>query len=219
MAKKRKISRKELLKKPDEFITLSTRTFLWVKANAPKVILIGIGVVLLAGIYFGYATYRTRQEKLAHEKYFAVLESTDTDQKLKDLVKIIKDYPGTRAAFESRVTAGNLYYQKNDFTRAVSSYQSALNHRKVPSGFKTLIEEDLAYAYEQKGDLSLAAKTFSVVFREKENLFKEDALLGLARVSDKMGKKAEAKNAYQLLLKSFPQSIYAQMVKERLAGL
>ncbi len=219
MAGKRKISKKELLKKPDEFITLSTRTLNWSKEHYLKVIWIGSGVVLLLILYFGYTAYQNRQERLSHEKYFSSLEVTDPEQKLKKLEEIVKDYPRTKAAFAARVTIGHYYYQKKDFSRAVSSYQSALNKGTFPPGFKTLILGNLAYAYEQKGDLQQAAKTLSEITRGQENLLKEDSLLNLARVYQKMGKKAEAKAAYQNLLKSFPQSVYANMVKDRLAGL
>jgi tetratricopeptide (TPR) repeat protein len=143
----------------------------------------------------------------------------DPDQKLKILEEILKDYPRTKAAQSSWVTAGHLYYQKKDFSRAVSSYQSALNNGKFPPTFKTLILDNLAYAYEQKGDLQQAAKTLSEITQGQENLLKENSLLNLARVYQKMGKKAEAKTTYRTFLKSFPQSVYSNMVKDQLAGL
>lgn len=219
MAGKKKISRKELLKKPDEFITLSTRTLNWVKDNYQKVIWIGSGIVLVLILFFGYSAYRNREEKQGHEKYFSSLEVSDPDQKLKKLEEIIKDYPRTKAAYSALVTAGHLYFQKKNFPRAVSSYQTALDKGKFPPAFRTLIQGNLAYAYEQKGDLQQAAKTFAEITQSKENLLKEDSLINLARVYQKMGKKAEAKATYQTFLKSFPQSIYAKVVKDRLAGL
>jgi tetratricopeptide (TPR) repeat protein len=217
MAKGRKISRKELLKKPDEFITLSTRTLNWVKDNVPKVIWMGSGMILLVILYFGYSAYQNRQERLAHEKYFSSLEITDADKKLKNLDEIIKEYPRTKAATASWVTVGHLHYQKKDFQGAVLAYQSALTKGNFPPAFKILILENLAYALEQKGDLPQAAKTFSEIAQGKENLLKEDALLSLARVYQKMGKPQEAKSTYQTFLKSFPKSIYVSMVKDRLS--
>jgi predicted negative regulator of RcsB-dependent stress response len=219
MAGKKKISRKELLKKPDEFITVSTRTLNWVKENYLKAIWVGSGVVLLLVLYFGYSAYRNRQERLSHEKYFSSLEVMDPDQKLKQIEEIIRDYPGTKAAQASWVEAGHLYYQKKDFTRAVSSYQSALKNGKFYPTFNTLILSNLAYAYEQKGDLQQAAKTLSAITQGPVNLLKEDSLLSLARVYQKMGQKAEAKTTYQTFLKSFPRSVYSNMVKDQLARL
>jgi predicted negative regulator of RcsB-dependent stress response len=219
MAGKKKISRKELLKKPDEFITISTRTLNWAKDNYLMAICIGSGLVLLLSLYFGYSAYRTRQERLGHEKYFSSLEITDPDKKLKQVEEIIRDYPGTNAAQSAWVTAGHLYYQKKDYPRAVSSYQAALSKGKFPQAIKVLILGNLAYAYEQKGDLPQAAKTLSEISQGQQNLLKEDSLLNLARVYQKMGKKAEAKTTYQNFLKSFPQSVYGSMVKDSLAGL
>jgi len=219
MAGKKKISRKELLKKPDEFITVSTRTLNWVKDNYQKVIWLGSGIVFVLVLFFGYSAYRNHQENAGHEKYFSSLEVLDPDQQLKKLEETIKDYPRTKAAYTALVATGHLYYQKKDFGRAVSSYQTALDKGKFPPAFKTLIQGNLAYAYEQKGDLQQAARGFSEIAQSNENLLKEDSLINLARVYQKMGKKAEAKATYQTFLKSFPQSIYAKVVKDRLAGL
>lgn len=219
MAGKKKISRKELLKKPDEFITLSTRTLNWAKENYLKVIFIGSGLVLLLILYFGYSAYRIRQERLGHEKYFSSLEITDPDKKIKQLEEIIRDYPGSKAAQYSRVTVGHLYYQKKDFSKAISSYQAALNNGKFSPALRTLILSNMGYAYEQKGDLPQAAKTLTEITQSQVNLLKEDSLLNLARLYQKMGKKAEAKTTYQTFLKSYPQSAYGPMVKDHLAGL
>ena len=219
MAGKKRISRKELLKKPDEFITLSTRTLNWAKDNYLTVIIVGSALVLIISLYFGYSAYLNRQERQGHERYFSSQEISDPDQKLKKLEKIIREYPGTRAAQSARVTAGHLYYQKKDYARAVSSYQAALNKGVFSQSIKTLILGNLAYAYEQKGDLPQAAKTLSEIAQGQENLLKEESLLNLARVYQKMGKKAEAKTTYQTFLKSFPQSTYSSMVKDSLAEL
>jgi predicted negative regulator of RcsB-dependent stress response len=219
MAGKKKISKKELLKKPDEFITLSTRALNWAKENYFTVIGVTAGLVLILALYFGYSAYRNRQERLGHEKYFSSLEAVNPDQKLKQLEEIIRDYPRTKAAQSARVSAGHLYYQKKDFPRAVSSYQAALNQGKFPSSIKTLILSNLAYAYEQKGDLPQAAKTLLEITQSQGNLLKEDSLLNLARVYQKMGKKAEAKATYQTFLKEFPKSVYSNMVKDSLSKL
>jgi tetratricopeptide (TPR) repeat protein len=217
MAKGKKISRKELLKKPDEFITLSTRIIIWVKANAQKTIWIGSGAIALVAIYFGYSFYQNRQERLAHEKYFSALEISEPEKKIKKLEEITNEFPRTKAAADSWVTSGHLYYQKKEYSRAVASYQAALNNGNIPPVFRTLIQENLAYALEQKGDLQQAAATFSEIAQGKENFLKEDVLLSLARVYEKLNKPQEAKATYQTFIKSFPKSIYSPLVKERLA--
>ncbi len=215
----KKISKKDLLNKPDEFISLSTRMMIWGKDNYSKVIWIGSGIVLLLILYFGYSAYRNRQENLAHNKYFSSLEQTDPAQKSKQLEEIIKDYPRTRGAYMAMVTLGHLYYQKKNYPQAITAYQSALDKGSFPPGFRVLIQGNLAYAYEEKGDYPQAARLFSEIAQAKTTLLKEDAMLSLARVYQKMDKKEATKTAYQDFIKSFPKSIYATMVKDRLAKL
>jgi tetratricopeptide (TPR) repeat protein len=219
MAKGKKISRKELLKKPDEFITLSSRIINWVRDHLSQTIWIVSGVVFLGMIYFGYSAYQNRQERQAHEKFFSIMELPDLETKIKKLEEIGKDFSGTKAAFDAQVTVGHLYYQKKDYNRAAVAYQTALDKGNFPQVFRPLIQESLGYALEQKGDLQQAAKVFSEITGSKETLLKEDVFLSLARVYEKMKKTAEAKSTYQAFLKSFPKSIYASMVKERLARM
>jgi predicted negative regulator of RcsB-dependent stress response len=215
----KRISKKELLKKPDEFITLSARTMTWVKDNYRTAIWIGSGIILLVILYFGYSTYRNRQENLSHDKYFSSLEQTDPSQKLKQLEGIIKDYPRTKGAHLAMVMVGHLYTQKKEYPKAISAYQSALDQGDFPQGVRMMIHGNLAYAYEEKGDYPQAAKGLSEIVQAKETLLKEDAMLSLGRVYQKMGKKEEAKKAYQDFISTFPKSIYATMVKDLLAKL
>ncbi|MEW6187663.1 MAG: tetratricopeptide repeat protein [Thermodesulfobacteriota bacterium] len=219
MAGKKKISKKELLKKPDEFITFSNRAFNWIKDHTRMTIAVVSGVILVVVFFFGLTTYQKRQDRLGHEKYFSALENGNPDQKLKKLEEVIGNYPRTKAAQTARVNLADLYYQKKDFPRAISAYQSALEKGKFSGDIKTLILGNLAYAYEQKGDLQQAVSVFSRISQEKESVIQEDSLLNLGRVYLKMGKKNEAKATYQNFIKTFPKSPYLTMVKDKLAGL
>ena len=50
-AQKKSISRKELLKKPDEFITTSNKIANWVTIHYQKVIWVGAVIILVAGAF------------------------------------------------------------------------------------------------------------------------------------------------------------------------
>lgn len=215
----KKITKKELLKKPDEFITLSTRIMNWTKENYKTAIWSVSGIVFILILYFGYSTYRNHREGLAHDRYFSALEQTDSDQKLKQLEGIIKEYPGTKGGSLAMVSAGHLYYQKKDYPKAIVSYELALTKSSFPSPIMTLIKENLGYAYEEKGDYPQAVKAYSEITQSKEGFQKEDTLLSLASLYQKMGKKEEARKSYQDFIKNYPNSVYAPMVKDRLSKL
>jgi predicted negative regulator of RcsB-dependent stress response len=218
-AQKKSISRKELLKKPDEFITTSNKIANWVTAHYQKVIWMGAVVVLGAGAFFGYRAYDAHQEKQGREAYFTALESSEIPQRIKKLSSVTADYSGTQGAQKAWISLGHLYYQQKDFTRALTAYRSALSQGKLPPEFQSLINESLAYVLEEKGDLKGAADAFSQLLKGSDPLLKENANLNLARVQVKLGQTKEAKSTYQAFLKSFPDSIYAPLVRDRLAKM
>jgi predicted negative regulator of RcsB-dependent stress response len=212
-------SNKELLKKPDEFITLSNKTLNWAKENYKTVIfgVSGIVVVLLA--YFGYSAYQSNRETVAHEKYFTTEEQTDKSQKQKELEALIKNYPGTQGGHLSMVSAANSYYQNKDFSKAIESYQQALAKGNFPPEIVTLIKENLGYAFEEKGDYPSAVKTYSEIAQGQETFQKEEAMIGLGRVYQKMGKKEEAKKTYQEFIKAYPNSVYTNLIRNQISKL
>ena len=53
MAKKTKITRKELLKEPDQFLSSTDKAMLFFKQNRSSVIGGVVGVMLLRAIFFG----------------------------------------------------------------------------------------------------------------------------------------------------------------------
>jgi len=218
-AQKKSISRKELLKKTDEFITTSNKIANWVKVHYQKVIWVGAVVVLVAGAFLGYRAYAAHQEKQGREAYFAALELPEITEKIKKLSSVTADYPRTQGAQKAWISLGHLYYQQKDFTRALNAYRSALSQGKLLPEFHSLTTESLAYVLEEKGDLKGAADTFSQLLKGPDPLLKENALLNLGRVYVKLGQTKEAKSTYQDFLKAFPHSIYAPLVRDRLAKM
>ena len=217
--KKKKISRKELLKKPDEFITTSNKIYFWISANRRSMALVGLAVVLTAAAVWGYLTYRSYRETQSQQKYFTALEASDLDQKIKRLKIVADEFPGTRGSDKAWVSLGHLYFQQKEYPAALQAYQTALDRGKFPREFQSLLRENLAYTFEEKGDLKSAAEMFSRILNGSDPMLKENAYLNLARVYIKMGQTKEAKTTYQNFLKAYPQSNYASLVRDRLARL
>ena len=219
MAPKKKISRKELLKKPDEFITTSNKIYNWISENLRKVILGLLAVVLATGAVLGFLGYRSYRESQAQQKYYSALEQPDPTNKIKALKEITADFPSTKAAGKAWVSLGHLYFQQKDFVQAVQAYQTALPRGDFSGEIQSLIKEDLGYTLEEKGDLKEAAEYFSGIINGPDPLLKESAHLSLARIYLKMGQTKEAKTTFQNFLKAYPNSNYAPIVRDRLARL
>jgi predicted negative regulator of RcsB-dependent stress response len=219
MAPKKKISRKELLKKPDEFITTSNRIYNWISQNLRTVIGAAAALILAAAAVWGYTAYRSHQETQARQQYFTAVELKEPDQKIKNLQAVTRDFPGTAGSDKAWVSLGHLYFQKKEYPQAIQAYQTALSGGRFTVEFQTLIRENLAYALEEKKDLKGAADLLAQIANGTNPLLKENASLNLARVYTKMGKTQEAKTTLQNFLKTYPNSNYAPLVRDRLARL
>ena len=64
MAKTR-LTRKQLLKEPDEFITLTGRTIQWSRQNAKALLLCGVALLVAMAAVSGYLYYNQNRETAA----------------------------------------------------------------------------------------------------------------------------------------------------------
>ena len=88
MAKKIRITRKELLKEPDQFLSSSEKAMLFFTENRSKVI-ISIVTVLIAGLsFFAYENYQTSKIMKYEALYFHMTEIAKTE--VSDVDKLIK---------------------------------------------------------------------------------------------------------------------------------
>jgi hypothetical protein len=114
---------------------------------------------------------------------------------LKKYREVIKSFPGTGAAILARLSEGSLLLDKHDSDGAMGAFNEvkASPLAAADAEVRGRALEGLGFAYELKGDLDNALKTF----RELENTvdvlgFKELGLYHQARVSEAKGDKSKA---------------------------
>ena len=88
MAKK-KLTRKELLKEPDEFLTLTEKLLNWIKQNPKPLVVGGCGLLLVILIVFGYIYYQNNRARVPAEllgqdlsRYQQLTGETDAEKAL-----------------------------------------------------------------------------------------------------------------------------------------
>ena len=116
----KKISRKELLKGPDEFLTISSRAVIFFKDHSTQFSYLGVGIVVLICIYLGINTYMKYVNKKGqtayNEAYYALTQNQNSDATKEDLKqpvelfeKVTKKYGLSKA---SRLALNELAYLK-----------------------------------------------------------------------------------------------------------
>lgn len=228
MARQR-ITRKELLRQPDQFITRSARVIEWVETNASS-ILYGVGAVILVGALVGgwfvwQANRHHRAETLLYEAINSnvLQDSTSQDNQVGALQALVRDYDRTPAATQAYWHLGRLYFARADYVAALEAYEQA-RHRlgDDQSGLMhALISLSIAYAEEAQGACAQALEHFeAVVQAPMATWLRGEAYLGMGRCHEQSNTPEMAAEVYHRALSDAGvNESTRQALEERLANV
>ncbi|AOY56913.1 MULTISPECIES: tetratricopeptide repeat protein [Desulfococcus] len=228
MAKKAK-NRKELLKKPDEFLTFSGKllaTIIKYKVYAVSGLILLLAVVMLiSGInYMG---------NRAENQAFVLLEKgmADYDRILADdgpekayqvaknqFQPLFEEYAQKDAGRLARIVYAGMAYDAGDFDTAITLYQGALDDIGAYPGLKPFILGGLGRTYLAQKAYASAARQFETIIQGSDPVLKEDAYLNLGLIYDRMGKTEKRSEILSRFIAEYPDSTFVGMVKEKLAN-
>lgn len=228
MAEK-KISRKELLKAPDEFLTFSERVFIFVRDNSKKVFT-GVALIVAAVVItVGVLSYLEIQSSRAAEAYATAVarlpvngefEPQKAEAAVIELEKVADSFSSHSSGRCALLDLGALYFKLGKHDQSLTAYQRFLDSIKPEEvSLKPLVLDSLAYVYEAKGEPAQAAARWEALIGLQGLMLKEQAYLNLARVSNELGRPDQARQAYQKLLAEFPNSAQAVLAKAQMAAL
>jgi len=224
----KKITRKQLLKEPDEFMTFSGRLMDFLVQNKTS-LLIGLFsvfavIIIVSGIR--YASNQSENEAFALlqeniSKYSTLMKDNDPKKAYQgvkdDFEKFLQQYSGKTAVKLAHTAFANICYEAGEFTKAIELYQSAMADFGNEPSLKASISNGLAYAYEANKDDANALKYFEMA-SESESPVKGEALFNMARLYAKKGDTAKSTEAYKKIVSDHSDSVYVQIAKERTAG-
>ncbi len=228
MAKKKRVTRKELLKGPDEFLTVSAKVIRFAAENQRQIAYATIGLVagVLVIFLYQYVSARSErkafalfQEGFAHHVNFTSTPSADSDAIAKEkFTEVLEKYGSTSAARLALPMKGDLDYRQGAYDEAIALYEKALKAFSEDQGFRSLMWNNLGYAYEGKKDYRSAVQWFQRLADEGE-LMKADAYFNLGRMYEALNEKQKALEAYNKVVKDYGESVHAQPAKEKVAHL
>lgn len=136
----------------------------------------------------------------------------DSEAALKLFQQIQSDYFYAPMALKAQLATADIYYQKGAFQSAVEVYQKSQKQAKefgatdgVEQPGALLIKE--AKAYENQEDYSRAVEKYLEFIQDHpRDEQTAEAMLGVARVSKKLNRLNFAKEYYESIARSYPQS-------------
>lgn len=166
MAKKVKISRKELLKEPDQFLSSTDKAAIFFNQNRSKVIGSLLGIIILGLSVLGFQNYQSSQIMKFEAMYFdmeeIVNQSGEKGTNPKDqLIKIRDQINSGPHRNRASLLLADVYFQHEDFENAKAVYQEIRNNSKGLN--QEMASIGLAYTYEAMGEFKKAIDLFKLV--------------------------------------------------------
>lgn len=222
MAKK-KVTRKQLLKEPDEFITLTSKVIQWCR-QYPKQLTYGIAafvvVIIVLVAIKTISDYRSRAASALLSQSIAqikALENEDSPQ-LADIDaqfdQLVTSYDGQPAGRLGRIVYAHVQLTGGDPDKAIELYQKALKDFKQDPSLANIIYNGLASAYEKKEMTSDAIEYFERISLGDGKVLKDKALFHLGRLYRLNNETEKSRQAYSRLVADFPESIYTPVAEE-----
>ena len=230
---RRRVTRKELLRQPDQFITRSARIIEWAEANASS-ILYFIGAIIVAGALVGgwiawQANRYHRAEALLYEALNvgdngddALQNAARPNPMVEALQDLVRDFDGTPAAAQAYWHLGRLYFDHADYVAAVEAYGQArqrLSSNNQSVLMHALISLNMAYAEEAQGACARALENFQAVLQAPTATWlRGEAYLGMGRCHEQSDAPEMAAEIYNRALSDAEiNELTRQLLEERLA--
>jgi tetratricopeptide (TPR) repeat protein len=228
MAKKR-VTRKQLLKEPDEFMTFTGKLIQFGRKHDKQLTYAAFAFfVMIIGLtafrFFSNRAENTASDLLrqAMQKYETMRNDTDAARAYAetkpDFEHILDKYASKHAGKMAGVIYANLSYDAGETDTAIQLYENALGDTVEGGGYRNLILSSLGYAYEQKKDIQTAVIYFERIASNDNPVAKDVALFNLGRLYEEMGDAEKSQAAYNRLVSEYLESVYYELVNEKLAG-
>jgi tetratricopeptide (TPR) repeat protein len=209
--------RRSLLENPEEVLNLAQRLLEQGKLRW-KWLALGLALVALAlAAWVIHAGIKGRQERRAAAALAELrprLTAEAGAETAQALERVVRDYPGSRAAREAELLRANLLYHLKNYPEAAKAYASLL-----PSGdpaWDALLEESLSYCYEGMGDYKKAAAALKAAQEKLPGPLNSEITQRLALLLEQAGDYQEATVYWKMLLDQPGSPLLVPYLEEKL---
>ena len=229
MNAKKRVSRKELLKKPDEFITTTHHIVDYVQHDARtiySVVIVLACVLALVGVGYLYFSEKRKEavalEREAVETYYQAILSdtannTVNEPKCKAAIdkfkRLIDEHGGTPQSQRAGLYLADAYYQLKKYTQAQEAYKAYLEKYKPQGIFRYTVLNSLGQIEETQGKYNQALEYYKQSAEGASIALQAQAKLEIGRCYERLAKTEMARQTYQEALKLLPDKpTYRQLI-------
>jgi tetratricopeptide (TPR) repeat protein len=230
MAAAKKKTRKELLKEPDEFLTITSKVLGWAATYKKQINIALVAALAVASIVSGVVFYINYQESKAAELLSQALEKLDrlgpgkptpkaVQDVSEDFKRIFNEYGGRSNANIARLMYADLCYETGDYPQAAELYKTSLQEFTGQPIIHFQILKSLGYTYSALNDLGAAAGYFEQALSGGEKNLQDDLLFNLGAIYSRLGQKEKGSDSFKRILNEHPDSVYANLIRNKVENI
>jgi tetratricopeptide (TPR) repeat protein len=226
----KKMTRKELLKEPDQFITFSGRLIAFGQRYGRQ---LTYGVVALLVVLAGYTAVRYFIARAEHRaldlldrysaEYRLALAAKGPQAALEaveaGLASLVDDYGRRSAGRMARIRYADLCYAAGRYEKASELYTQAMADLGQEPFYRALVLNGLGQAHWQHGDLDRAVTAFGQIADIANAPLRAQALFAMADLYTALGQSEKSQDAYRRLVDEFPDSDLARVARQFAGGV
>ena len=225
----KKVSRKKLLKEPDEFISTTAKTIQFVRDHRRQITLYGI--IALAAVVAGlggysYLLWQEGKAQAIQQQAFelyqeAFLKGSNPEGEKEGYRKAIEKFKEALAVSSrgnvfqiSSVYIGHCHFALKEYDQAIAAYSG-----RYEGPFRAMALDGLGHCYESKGEFAKALENYQKNMEEDRNPLQGEGLLGAARCYEALKQNQKALEVYQKALAKNPKSRMAEFIQRKISEL
>ncbi len=207
--------------------------FLHLLQKQRRAVLVGLGVVLVAGVVVGGVMWYDYQSilkarELDQEATLHYLNRPADDPKksheqLSQAItlyrQVVDQYPRSPVAPLALFHLGNAQVLANEVDAGIETYKRFMLLYSSNTSLLGLVQQRLAYALLVKGDRDQAVKAFTGILEIPGALNKDHVLFELAKIEESQSRPEGALAHYQDLMKNYPNSPFTSEAAVRVKVL
>ncbi len=225
MAKKKRKTRKQLLKEPDEFFHFSSRLIQFGNVYRKQIlyILSAVIIIFLAASVNHYYSNKAADDaftmlKQAQLRYEGVLKDKGAEIACLEMAEeyegLFKKYSNREGGKIAKVVYANICYQGKKYNKAIELYKESLKAFKHNTFFENQVLSGIGHSYEKKKDYANALKYFEMIVTGSEPVMSDKALYNIGLIYDANGEKDKSRDAFKRIIKEKENSMHIEIVKE-----
>ncbi|MEA2062415.1 MAG: tetratricopeptide repeat protein [Gemmatimonadota bacterium] len=218
---RKRITKKQL--KEDAFVSASFEAGHFIQENMSRIIMIGVGVIILAGMVWMYVNNRrVRSSEAALAMYQAqnIYANGQYALAASDFDLVAEDHAGTVSGDKALFFAGDAHYKAGDYDQALVRFEQCRD--KLSSSDPLLLNAVTGQAacYEQLENLEKAIEYYSQALEMAAfDYQRQDILNALSRVQAMAGRNSDALATMERIITDYPDAPGTGMIIERKAEL